>query len=202
MPQKVVDIFSTIFGLLNPLNTLIGIGAIAIAVFQGRWNDIAIDWKNGCFNPFNQSEKIALESNVFSFYKERIELENISSNVTFKLFFYITKSGTKNGSPYFGNEPGIILFEESLWTIIVDGEGSIFPIYEIEDVNAPLWSYICDVDDVSEDNFDDDHISIIINRKHPLYECVHPKSTAYNSLVLNEMMSSAVSNIIMTIRKP
>lgn len=36
---------------------------------QSRWEDLAYDWKNGSFNPFNQSEDVALDSKVLSFYK-------------------------------------------------------------------------------------------------------------------------------------
>ena len=60
---------NTIAGVLNPNSKLSAIGAIAVAAIQGRWSDIQSDWNNGCMNPFNQSEDIALQSKVLGFYK-------------------------------------------------------------------------------------------------------------------------------------
>ena len=67
--SKVRDWSSTILGLFNPVNKVTAAGALFVAVCQGRWGDIVSDWNNGCFNPFNQSESVALSSKVFSFYK-------------------------------------------------------------------------------------------------------------------------------------
>ena len=66
---KIRDWFSTITGLLNLTSKLTMIGALIVAACQGRGNEITQDWNNGCFNPFNMDENIALNSNVFSFYK-------------------------------------------------------------------------------------------------------------------------------------
>ena len=108
--------------------------------------------------------------------------------------------GTKGGNKFFGNERGLIIHDFIAWTIIISGKGSVFPIYEIEDDNGPLWSFMCDVDDITEDYFDNDHIQIIINKKHPAYEFIHPKSENYNSYFLNDVMASAISSIIMKLR--
>ena len=51
-------------------------------------------------------------------------------------------------------------------------------------------------DDITEDYFDNDHIQIIINKKHPAYEFIHPKSENYNSYFLNDVMASAMSRYI------
>ena len=128
-----------------------------------------------------------------------IKLDDVSSNITFKVFFYIVSPGKTNGIKYFGNEQGIILHEQVMWTIIINGTGSIFPIIEIED-EGPLWTYMCDIDDICEDYFDNEHIEIRINTKHPAYEFIHPKSQTYNVYFLNELMSNAIATIIMDIR--
>ena len=67
--SKVRDWASTILGFFNPVNKVAAAGTVIYAMIQGRWDDLASDWNNGCFNPFNQSEEIALNSKVFSFYK-------------------------------------------------------------------------------------------------------------------------------------
>ena len=60
---------STILGLLNPISKITAAGTIIVAMCQGKWDELKSDWNNGCFNPFNQSEDVALKSKVFSFYK-------------------------------------------------------------------------------------------------------------------------------------
>ena len=67
--DKLWDWVNTIAGFLNPFSKLTAIGSIIVAAIDGRWADVVKDWENGCFNPFNQDKDIALESNVFSFYK-------------------------------------------------------------------------------------------------------------------------------------
>lgn len=63
------DWVNTIAGFLNPISTLTAIGALAVAAMQGRWSDIKHDWNEGCLNPFNTDEGVALKSTVLSFYK-------------------------------------------------------------------------------------------------------------------------------------
>lgn len=140
------------------------------------------------------------KDSIKEFKVNKIELQNLSSNCSFKLFFYIVKPGTIDGNPYFGNDQGLIIHEQILWSIVIDGSGSFFPIYEIEDENGPLWYFTCDFDDICEDYFNDDHIQVLINKNHSLYPVIHPKSNQYNATILNEVMSSAVTCIIMAIR--
>ena len=63
------DVLNTIAGTMNPISTLIAIGTIIVAMLNGRWNELYIDLINGCLNPYNQSEEVALKSKVLSFYK-------------------------------------------------------------------------------------------------------------------------------------
>ena len=63
------DVLNTIAGTMNPISTLIAIGTIVVAMINGRWNELYNDLINGCLNPYNQSEEVALKSKVLSFYK-------------------------------------------------------------------------------------------------------------------------------------
>ena len=63
------DWVNTIAGFLNPVSTLTAIGSVVTASIDGRWIDVVDDFNNGCLNPFNRSEEVALKSNVLSFYK-------------------------------------------------------------------------------------------------------------------------------------
>ena len=63
------DVLNIIAGTMNPISTLIAIGTIVVAMLNGRWDDLYNDLINGCLNPYNQSEEVALKSKVLSFYK-------------------------------------------------------------------------------------------------------------------------------------
>ena len=130
-----------------------------------------------------------------------IKLENISSNVDFKLFFYIAKPGKIDGNNFFGNEQGMVIYEDVAWSIIIDGGASIFPIMEIEDESKPLWYYWYNSQaDICEDFFDDQNLFIVLNKKHKLYPYISLKSNEYNEEFLNEILSSGITCIINAIK--
>lgn len=144
--------------------------------------------------------EITKTSNSLEFVKSAIELENLSSNATFRLIFYIVKPGTKNGNKFFANQAGMVILDQIAWTIIVEGESSIFPIYEVADDNGPLWSFSCDFYDITDDLFDKEHVKVLINTRHPAYAMVNLKSPQFNEMFMNEIMSNAVAAIIVAIR--
>lgn len=69
--KEIWDWCNTLWGTVSNVTAKVIVVTIAIetAMVQGRWDDLAHDWENGSFNPFNQSEKVALDSKVISFYK-------------------------------------------------------------------------------------------------------------------------------------
>ncbi|QVK19273.1 hypothetical protein KHQ81_06130 [Mycoplasmatota bacterium] len=56
--KEIWDWGNTIWGTVSniPAKTIVAVTTIGTAMVQGRWDDLADDWKNGSFNPFNQSE--------------------------------------------------------------------------------------------------------------------------------------------------
>lgn len=93
---KVRDWFSTITGLFNGVKLLISGVALLVAVCQGKWNDIQTDYANGCFNPFNQDESVALNSKVFSFYKGEAVIRHWTSLSSCQIFGTIFLKSTKS----------------------------------------------------------------------------------------------------------
>lgn len=144
--------------------------------------------------------EISENNSIIDFNVENIELQNLSSNVEFDILVYIVKPSVNSINPFFANEEGMVLYSGKLWTIIIEGNGSIFPIYEIDDEHGPIWSYYCDIIDIVDDPFDLEHIKININRKHPAYSLIHPKSQTYSQEYVNEVLSTALAMIIIEIR--
>src|SRR5690606_19670795 len=88
----------------------------------------------------NDSENVVI-------IKKDIDLENLNSDTNFKIIFYVIKPGTQNGNRFFANQSGMVINDDINWTIVMEGQSSIFPIYEVAEENAPLWSFNCEVDD-------------------------------------------------------
>ena len=87
------DWVNTIAGFLNPISTITALGSIAVAAIDGRWSDVVDDWNNGCLNPFNQSESVALNSKVLSFYKgSTVVRQNILGTGSFLGTIWLNKS--------------------------------------------------------------------------------------------------------------
>lgn len=136
-----------------------------------------------------------------TFKKTNVYIENFSSNTTFSIILYISKPGNCGGNAYFANEKGMVLCEEPLWTVILDGEGSIFPIFDYEDPNGPLWSYDVDVDDITEEPFDRQHISIKLNKLHNSYRFLNYNDESFNESFFKEIIASAMTMIIIKLRE-
>jgi len=86
-------------------------------------------------------------------------------------------------------------------SIIVDGQTSIFPIYEEENPDSSLWRFKCNVEDIFEDEFSTENLAIIINRLHPSYPLLNPKEKSYMKSFFVEVVSSALSMLIIEIKK-
>ncbi|MDB6352156.1 hypothetical protein PH235_01120 [Trichococcus sp. K1Tr] len=117
----------------------------------------------------------------------------IKGEVIFSFFIYLANN-IKN-IPMFASIPGIRLGELISFKIIVDGDGSIFPVVEVEKSGEPLWNVITNWTDVNSDTFDTDNVRIEINSKHHMYDYIY-KSTKPSQYLLVEVLSNAISQII------
>lgn len=117
----------------------------------------------------------------------------IKGEVNFSVFVYLKNQIKK--VPMFASIPGIRLGEFDAFKIIVDGDGSIFPIVEVEKIGEPLWNVVTNWTDVNIDTFDIDNVRIEINRKHHMYEYIY-KATKPSQYLLVEVLSNAISQII------
>lgn len=121
---------------------------------------------------------------------------SLRGTINFKILIFIESIGTPSENEIFlANTPGIILWESNKNTLVLDGEGTIFPIYEINNPQKPLWYLECDWDDPNIDLFSDS-VSIFINRAHKNYKFLDNKSKVYNEQLLIEIFSSAYNIIL------
>lgn len=169
-------------------NTILGVGL----TWRSNGSRLIKHIKLGEFIVFD--EKVSLK-------KSNIEIGPINGNVSFNLVLYISLPGTLDDMYFCANDEGIILYNDNIWNIIVEGDGSIFPIIEEENENAPLYQIRCDFNDMYEDSFSNENVAIILNKSHPLYGYLYPKANTINDLIGSEVFSTALTFLITKIKK-
>lgn len=112
--------------------------------------------------------------------------------------FFIFLQENFESKPYHADQVGMILSEETLYSlsIIVDGEGSAFPITEFSQKDGPLWLLEKNWADAVEDTFDSSNINIKLNISHPLFEQVKSGKTRASRTLRTDIMVQAMSMII------
>ena len=126
----------------------------------------------------------------------------LRGRVDFSTVLYIACSGTPTENEiHLANTPGYILgeFENEKFSIQLDGNGSIFPVYERPEEGQPLWYVKCDWLDPLTDSFEES-VSIHINTLHKNYRYIDRTQKTYDKQLLVEIMSSAISIVIETLR--
>ena len=185
--------------LLDNIESLFGKNGVA---YDDTIIGVGLEWKpkNSKLKKCIKLGEISLGENQYEFNVKSIELKSISSDVDFKILFYIIKPGTRKENLSFGNIRGLILGEQILWSLKFNGNGSVFPIQEIKAIGDPLWKIKCDFEDVYEDDFSSDNVAILINSAHPSYKLFNEKSEYYSKEFLVEVISSALVFLILEIK--
>lgn len=116
----------------------------------------------------------------------------------FEYFIYLKEVHHK--LPFTSSMIGANLNDEflDLYSVIIDGRGSEFPIEEIADKGEPLWRVTMNWTDVYEDLFDSSTIRLILNREHPVFDSLVNKNNKnrINRYLMNEIIISAMSLIV------
>lgn len=137
----------------------------------------------------------------FSVVVKGIEIENANCDIDFRWFIYISKPGKNIDelNEKYANSEGLILGKKEWWTILVSGNGSIFPIEEFSKVGDPLWSIRSSFTDWAVDEFSVDNLAITFNPAHPMYELINFGGDEFNEDLFKEVMSSALCALIIQV---
>ena len=132
---------------------------------------------------------------------EDIEICNGNSDVDFRWFIYVCRPGKsdKKSEEKYANTEGLVLAKELWWSVIVSGNGSVFPIDEYSKTGEPLWNIRTSFTDWAEDDFSLDNVAITFNPAHPLYELVNYGGSEFNEDIFKEVISSAVASLVFQI---
>lgn len=80
--------------------------------------------------------------------------------------------------------------------VIIDGNGSIFPVQEEYRPKEPLWRVSCDWDDPNEDQFTYDNFCLYLNTAHKDFGNLFAEKNLKNSPLLLEIACSAIQILV------
>lgn len=139
-----------------------------------------------------------------TFVQGEIELEfpaaRVRGDINLSVVLYIAKAGTPTQEEsHLANEEGLVLGTFDSFVLRIDGNGSLFPVFEVYEKDQPLWSVRCDWTDPVSDSFSDS-VSININTAHKNYKYIDRAQKTFCSQLLVEVMSAALCCIIEKVR--
>lgn len=177
-------------GLLPRENSVLGIGLI--------WTDREARIRGGLpLTKINADIRTPFEYNA-AVHFDSGELRGILSLKT--VLFVSESSGTDENGHIFASSEGTILGTLDDIRLVIEGNGSVFPISEVEEPGEPLWWIETSIDDPNTDRFDGDHISLILNRAHKNFPDLHLGDDE-DSYLLKEVIASALFTLITQIQK-
>ena len=126
------------------------------------------------------------------------EKGQLRGRVEVRWILYIKNSKRGNDS-YFATNLGTDLGSFLQFSIELDGKGSLFPIFTINDSSKPLWEVICDWTEPDQDQFNE-VVKILINEDHKNYKYLDPTNKSYDPQLFQEIISSAMTIIVLKFR--
>lgn len=95
----------------------------------------------------------------------------------------------------FAKHPGTLLGELDSCKVIIDGQGSVFPIVEVDEPSQPLWRVECNWNDPLVESFDAESVVVCLNRAHPAYKELM-RENMKQSYLLKEVVAGALHIIV------
>lgn len=164
---------------------------------------IAMEWMSPSSR--QRGTSIAMDSIKYSYSSSNsVDLEiNLNfkkaflrGQVAFRIILFLRKSGHPSlHEMYLANQEGFSLGVLEEFELILDGSGSEFPIFVVNEPNNPLWRVKCEWDDPSVDQFND-CVSIYLNEANPSYKYLDEKSKSYDAHLMVEVVAHAMTVIV------
>jgi hypothetical protein len=119
----------------------------------------------------------------------------LRGKVNFQTVVYLKKVVKKNIG-FYADSIGTILGTLDNTSIIIDGKGSVFPVVEVSEPSMPLWYVECNWEDPTIDGFDEDNVSICINKANKKYKLLDLEEKFLESPYLIEIIAGSLEIII------
>lgn len=168
---------------IAPRNATIG--------FAVAWESIT-SLTRGIKEEFEFSHNSTINEDINIYFDKR----DIKDVVRIKLVLFLKRKATiiEDNEEHLNNLEGSILGVLDEFVLDFLGDGSSFPVEEIEDRNKPLWHL-----NINYDTLDDmahDSIALIINKSHKDYSLFDYNSKRYNLDFITEVMINVVVMLI------
>lgn len=165
---------------------------------KGAKIGIALSWQSKTSNQRGITEIADLTGDVpppFKFtFRHEFYPGQLRGTVSFEIILYLKKSySNKSG---FAENSGTVLGVLDTHSLSLDGNGSIFPIVEVNEKAEPLWWVVCDWTDALSDAFIEDNVRIVLNKGHKHADMLTLKKGIKNSPLLMDIISSSIQIII------
>lgn len=126
--------------------------------------------------------------------------KQLRGTLIFQTVLYLKSRGNPTEKEYYqARQTGTILGVLDETRVIIDGNGSLFPIHEVSSPNEPLWWVRCEWGDPLEDPFTDDNYCIYLNTAHKDYTALNANEGLKNSPLLLEILCSSLQMLIMKV---
>lgn len=176
---------SRLFGADGLLGTEgeIGIAAHVYSQTSGYQDNIP-------FGKFNVTQKFG----EFRFRKA-FEPAFLKGSIKVEIYLYVSKLGQEG--PFFADIIGAKLGMISSFEIIVDGDGAVFPIVEVDKPGNPLWALVVVPGvDFATDQFSADNARLELNKKHPMFKQLAEAKTRIANYLMIEILANAMTQLI------
>lgn len=141
------------------------------------------------------------ENELIGEYTLEFQAGQLRGDLLFRLILYIAERGNpKNNEVHLANVAGMIIGELDAWLVMLDGIGSMFPIFISSDAKQPLWWVECNIQDNPFQELFIDCVKIYLNKSHKDFKCVDDKSDHFNGLFLKQVIASAMVELIVNLR--
>lgn len=156
--------------------------------------------KTSNFQKTREIGQITFEDKEIEFvFNQEFSSSTLRGAVHFDFIIYLKESNKKE--PFQTDIIGMTLSNEPIDTyiVLVDGDGSEFPIEEINEKGQALWKLSMNWTDIYTDPFDSSNVRLLLNKAHPLYNFLYNEKHRVNQYLLNEILITAMSMIVQKI---
>ncbi|MGO1058528.1 hypothetical protein ACTL32_05265 [Planococcus sp. FY231025] len=145
-------------------------------------------------------EKIGLiTANIIGAFEGEINhtfsKKQLIGEVTVEVILYL-ESPSSVKQPHYADQAGTIFGLLDSRVIIIDGQGSVFPITEVYAPERPLWFVTFNFTDPMSDPFTEDYICINLNSAHRNFHLISGKKGTSDGPLLSEVIAGALQVII------
>lgn len=171
-----------------------------IGVAAVWWSDKSL--LRGCeYNVGEISLDEARESTKKTFRFHKSFGKGILAGTLYVQYMLYLKEAKGERKPGFANIQGTMLGHIGVaLKIMVDGEGSTFPISIVSQEGEPLWWTDIQIDDPYDDAFSEEFFNIIINDKHPAFASLGQDAGYTKAPIFGVIIAGAIEELFLYLR--